>query len=105
MKRWDSLNYAAAFEAADESTQRVLGEVWNRNVRATRVQANRAKAKAAPFDAKVRETLARIESRRGPVPSRGRASLIASALVRGEGGNPESVQRRVRASLERQGLR
>jgi hypothetical protein len=48
------LNYAAAHAQADDATQRVLGEVWNSRLRASRAQGARAKAKAAPLDQKVR---------------------------------------------------
>lgn len=39
MNGWASLDYAAAFEQADESTQRVMAEVWNaRGAEARRLQ-------------------------------------------------------------------
>jgi hypothetical protein len=69
-----------------------------------RAAAANAKAKAVPFDRKVRTILQSIESRRGPIPSRGRASLIASAILRSEGGNVETIRRQVRRSLDRQQL-
>jgi hypothetical protein len=68
-------------------------------------QAERARSKAAAFDARVRTILQNIETRRGAVPARGRTSLIASAILRSDGGNIESIRRQVRRSLERQGLR
>jgi hypothetical protein len=75
------------------------------SAKTSRAQAARAKKKSGPFDSKVRSILQNIETRRGPVPARGRATLVASAILRDEGGNVESIRRQVRRSLERQGLR
>ena len=67
--------------------------------------ARAAQAKAKPFDAKVGRVLSNIEQRRRmPVPKKARASLVATAILKTEGGNIESLKRRVRESLKRQGL-
>ncbi len=108
--RWPpSLRYSWAVdevEATDEETADLMRDLWNARVRAARAQAGRAKAKASPFDAKVRSILSNVEKRRGsPVPPRERTSLVARAIWKESGGNPDSIRRKVRRSLERLGLR
>lgn len=106
----EGLLYEAAVEEADEATAAALGEVWNRNIRAVRASRQRAqasaRAKADPFDTRVRNLLTNIEQRRKvPVPPRDRVGKIAAAILLADGGNIDSIKARVRDSLARQGLR